>query len=66
MTPDGRILPIAGYGAAYNYLPPGERTPALLEYFSSIYALAVDAQGNLFIAGLDINGFRVSALPAME
>ena len=59
VTPDGRILPVAGYGAAYNYLPPGERTPALLEYLSSTYALAVDAPGDLFIAGSDLNGFRI-------
>jgi uncharacterized protein (TIGR03437 family) len=59
VTPDGRILPIAGYGAAYNDLPPGERTPSLLEYFSTTYALAFDTQGNLFIAGSDLLGFKI-------
>jgi len=57
VTPDGQILPVAGYGAAN--LPPGERTPALLEYLPITYALAVDAQGNLFIAGSEI--FRVAS-----
>ncbi|MGA2267161.1 MAG: hypothetical protein ABSH44_01705 [Bryobacteraceae bacterium] len=53
VTPDGWILPVAGYYGGATYLPPGERTPALLGSFSTAYALAFDAKGNLFVAGYD-------------
>lgn len=55
ITPDGDMVPIAGFGAVT--LSEGERVPALLTTLSPV-SLAVDSQGNLFIAADRI--YRVS------
>ncbi len=52
VAPDGQVLPVAGYGAPPSQLPVGERTTALLEADQS-KGFALDAQGNLFIAGFN-------------
>jgi uncharacterized protein (TIGR03437 family) len=61
VTRGGQILPVTGYGA--TYLPLGQRTPAILEYFYGTDAFAIDASGNLFVAGSDMYPgiFRVSS-----
>ena len=63
LTPDGRILPVAGYSRSATLVPPGERTQALLERLDRTDALALDGRGNLFVAGYDgrFKIFRVAS-----
>jgi uncharacterized protein (TIGR03437 family) len=59
VTPDWRIVPIAGYGVS-SYIPPGHRVPALL-HLDNVYGLTPDKNGNLFIGGLEDGIFRMGA-----
>jgi uncharacterized protein (TIGR03437 family) len=53
ITPDGHIMPLAGFAYGSAYIPPAEQSYPILASLSDIYAIAVDPDGNLFISGLD-------------
>jgi len=70
ITPDGRLVPVVGYGygSAYTYLPLRERSVPILDYMDFVFAIAVDRGGNLFVAGLDSlrRAYRIGTDGMME